>query len=303
MSRSNLLRLNLFRLISVLIMLALIAGSFYAYGLELQEELVLSQPEPTPEATPEPTPDVYIAVPPDVAPPASGTDLAPDEMVLPTGPVFLAADGTELSYSWGESVPASTPADDTWFYDAAFIGNSLCDGLMLFGSIKDAKFYCAQSINVQNIYSEKCINVGGGEYIPITDALARDQYGTIFVMLGINEVFREAEWFYEHYSALIDYLREIEPDAEIYLHSILPVTENKSNSGYYNKENVIKQNEQIVQLCKDKSVYYIDVYSFFANSEGYLPSEDSSDGVHLTRACYQLWSDYLKSHTITEVKE
>ena len=122
-------------------------------------------------------------------------------------------------------------------------------------------------------------------------------------MLGINEVFRESDWFYDHYAALIDYLREVEPDAEIYIHSILPVTERKSNSGYYNRDNVIRQNEQIVQLCKDKKAYYIDVYSHFADSEGYLPSEASSDGVHLTRAYYQVWSDYLKSHTITEVTE
>lgn len=301
MSRSNLIRLSLFRLLSLIIMLALLAGSFYAYGANAQQDVVLEQPVPTPE----PTPDAnYAVIPPDIAPPASNSDLLDNsEDVAPERPRFIAADGTALYYEWGESVPASAAADDAWFADAAFIGNSLCDGLMLFGTIEEASFYCAQSINVQNIYSEKCINAGGGEYISITDALTEKQYGKIFVMLGINEVFREPEWFYEHYAALVDYLQETEPDAEIYLHSILPVTEKKSSSGNYNKANILTFNEEIVKLCESKNVFYIDVYSHFANSEGYLPAEASSDGVHLTRAYYQVWSDYLKSHTITEVKE
>lgn len=284
-------------------MLALIAGSFYVYRVKSQESIALEDPEPTPEATPDPTPYSPPAIPRDAAPPASNSDIAPIESDEPSGPVFIAADGTALSYTWGESVPASAQADDAWFADAAFIGNSLCDGLMLFGTIGEAKFYCAQSINVQNIYTEKCINAGGGEYISITDALEKEQYNKIFIMLGINEVFRDPDWFYGHYAALIDHLRETEPDAEIYLHSILPVTETKSNSGYYNKANVLSFNEQIVKLCEEKNVFYIDVYSHFADAEGYLPAEASSDGVHLTRPYYRVWSDYLKSHTITEVKE
>lgn len=284
-------------------MIALLAGGFHAYSVSLEAEVALAAPEPTPTPTPEPTPDLsHMVLPPDVAPPASNSDLV-DVSNVPEVPVFVSAKGTALDYKWGSAVPMSTEADSAWFDDAAFIGNSLCDGLMLFGTIKNAQFYCAKSITVQNIYSEKCINAGGGEYISITDALARDQYNKVFIMLGINEIYKESEWFYDNYAKLVDYVREIEPDAEIYIHSILPVTEAKSASGNYNRTNVIRQNEQIIQLCKDKQVYYIDVFTHFADPEGYLPAEASSDGVHLTRAYYQVWSDYLKSHTITEVTE
>ena len=303
MSRSDFVRLTLFRVLALIIMIALLAGCFHAYSIAFDAELALSAPEPTPEATPEPTPDLsHEVLPPDVAPPASASDLT-EVSDVHEGPFFVSARGTVLDYKWGAAVPMSATAEDEWFDDAAFIGNSLCDGLMLFGTVKNAKFYCAQSINVQNIYTEKCINVGGGEYIPITDALARDQYSKVFIMLGINEIYKESDWFYDNYSKLIDNVREIQPDAEIYIHSILPVTAAKSASGNYNRSNVIRQNEQIVQLCKDKEAYYIDVFTHFADPEGYLPSEASSDGVHLTRAYYQVWSDYLKTHTITEVTE
>lgn len=310
MTRFNLLRLNLFRLISVAIMLAVLAGSFYIYGIycpAAAEQTVFSDtvPEQLQETLATPEPKQSVAVPPETAPPLSTSniiaDFPPEQSNEPTEPLFSAADGTALNYSWGESVPESTAAADEWFADAAFIGNSLCDGLMLFGTVKQAQFFCAQSITVQNIYTEECVNAGG-EYISITEALARGSYRKVFVMLGINEVFRSTDWFYEHYAALIDYLREIEPEAEIYLQAILPVSETKSNAGMYTKENVLKQNEQIMQLCEDKNAYYIDLYSYFADADGYLPVEDSSDGVHLTRAGYQLWSDYLKTHTISEAQ-
>lgn len=301
MSRSDFIRLALFRVLAAVIMVALLAGGFSVYSAALEAEFAAPEPitEPTPTPIPEPVYDFKI---PAVEPPASNSDLS-GIVIAPTGPLFVSADGSALDYAWGDAVPMSAMADTAWFDDAAFIGNSLCDGLMLFGDIKNAKFYCAKSINVANIYTEPCINTGGGEYISITDALSRDQYGKVFIMLGINEVFRESDWFYDYYADLIDYVREIEPNAEIYIHSILPVTQKKSSSGNYNRANVIRQNEQLVNLCKDKQAYYIDIFSHFSDPEGHLPSEASSDGVHLTREYYLVWSDYLKTHTITEVTE
>ena len=303
MSRTNLIRLTLFRLLALIIMLAVIAGSFYVHGMDTQQDAAIQEPEPSPEQTAEPTSEpVYPLIDPDAVPPASASDLEPmDES--DDAPGFISADGTALSYAWGESVPASTPTDNSWFEDTAFIGNSLCDGLMLFGDVDGAHFYSAQSITVQNIYTNECINAGGGEYITIIDALEREQYGKIYIMLGINEIFRGGEWFSEHYSALIDHLRQTEPGAELYIQAILPVTEEKSASGYYNRENVLSFNEQLIDLCREKEVFYLDLFNLFADEEGYLPLEFSSDGVHLNRTYYLVWSDYLRDHTITEVTQ
>lgn len=255
-------------------------------------------PVPTPVPTPTPTPDsAQQAVPPVTAPPeASG------EEDLPKGPVFESGSGETLEYSWGDSVPESASVENEWFADAAFIGNSLNDGLMIYGSIREATYISAKSINVANIYTEKSVNAGGGNYITIPEKLAQEQYAKIFIMLGINEVFRPADWFYEHYAALIDHIRDIQPDAEIFIQSILPVTPKKSASpGGYNKTNVLSLNEQLVLLAEEKCVYYLDVHSALTDLDGYLPEEASTDGVHLKRDYYQIWCDYLKCHTITEV--
>ena len=77
MSRFDFFRLTLFRVLALIIMIALLAGSYFTYDAALREEIELSLavPEPTPEVTPEPIPDEFTVIPPDVAPPASNSDL------------------------------------------------------------------------------------------------------------------------------------------------------------------------------------------------------------------------------------
>ena len=265
---------------------------------------------PSPTATPRPT-----ATPAPTATPQQTSAPTPSPAPVPTpspepllperahSGVFQNGLGGPVSYSWGDSVPESDPVADSWFSDAAFIGNSLCDGLSLYGNLKGTTFFAAQSVTVSTILTNECINSGSG-YIPITDALAKKQYKKVFIMLGINEIYLSSSWFYSKYSTLIDSIRELEPGAEIYVQSILPVTEEKSNSGgSITKANVDAFNASLKQLSSAKSVFYLDVNSALADENGYLPVDGSTDGVHLNRAYYEKWSDYLRVHSITEVSD
>lgn len=273
-----------------------------------------ASPSPSPTVEPTPSPSPSAVTPPDIsneettAPPPDtsatpDTEYVPPVSVPPRGSsgVFQNGLGESVDYTWGYPLPESAAVEDTWFSDAAFIGNSLCDGLMLYGGLKSTTFFGAKSITVMNIYTEKSINSGSG-YISITDALARKQYGKVFITLGINEIYLSSTQYYNKYSALIDYIRGIEPNAEIYLTAVSPVTKAKSDSGgSFTRENVLRFNEQIMKLSADKKCYYVDIYTALADENGYLPAEGSTDGVHLKRAYYEKWADYLRTHTITEL--
>lgn len=277
-------------------------------------QTVISGAEPSPSPSPsEPPPDTpEVSDSPEVTPPdeneqtptgESDGEYTPPVSLPPRGSsgVFENGKGESIEYTWGYPLPESDAVEDTWFSDAAFIGNSLCDGLMLYGGLKGTTFFGAKSITVMNVYTEKSINTGNG-YISITDALARKQYGKVFITLGINEIYLSSTQYYNKYSDLIDYVRSIEPNAEIYLTAISPVTQAKSNSGgSFTRANVLRFNEQIMKLSADKKCYYVDVYTALADENGYLPSEGSTDGVHLKRAYYEKWADYLRTHSITEL--
>lgn len=217
--------------------------------------------------------------------------------------VFQDAAGVAVSYTWGEPVPETTPTDDGWFSDAVFVGNSLFDGLWLYGNIKGGSFLSAKSISVNNIMKEAPINKGG-VYLTIPEALSLKQYRKVYVMLGVNELILAPASYYESYASLIDTIRELQPGAEIYIQSITPVTRETSETNVYvNQANILAFNEQLRLLSADKQVYYINIHDALMDEEGFLPDDKAFDGIHLLRSYYEKWCDYLRCHTITEVNQ
>ena len=218
---------------------------------------------------------------------------------------FRSGSGQLLpDYSWGDPVPESEAVGQEWFSDAVFIGNSLAQGFMLYGGLKTADMFAVQSISVANIGTDHVINVGGGNYLTILDAMARKSYRKVFVMLGINELsWASKETFYKEYARVIDRIRELEPDAELYLQSITPVTARESaTSASFTNPRIHEYNEVIRQLAEDKEAHYLYVYDAFADEEGNLPSGHTEDGIHPYGKYYAKWLTYLETHSVSEVK-
>ncbi len=272
-------------------------------------------PEPSPEPVPEPTPPgsgVYAAsARPD------GNAVTPREDLCYWGMELLDAGAQAhrcrfksgsgallLDYDYGMPVPESEAVGTDWFSDAVFIGNSLEQGFMLYAGLKTADKFAVQSITVANIGTDRVINAGGGNFITILDAMARKSYRKVFVMLGINELsWASKETFYSKYADLIDKIRELEPEAELYLQSMTPVTKRQSDaSTTFTNPRIHEYNEVIRQLAEDKEAHYLYVFDAFADEEGCLPPGSSDDGIHPYPKYYPQWLVYLETHSVMEVK-
>ena len=290
------------------------AGAMLPAGGETQAE---AAPEPTAEPTPEPVPTppgsgVYAAsARPD------GNAVTPKEdlcywgmELLDAGAQahrcrFISGSGTLLvDYDYGMQVPESEAVGADWFSDAVFIGNSLEQGFMLWSGLKTADIFAVQSISVSNIGTDHVINVGGGTYLTILEAMARKSYRKVFVMLGINELsWASKETFYTKYAKLIDKIRELEPEAELYLQSMTPVTKKQSDaSTTFTNPRVMEYNEVIRQLAEDKECHYLFIHEAYADEEGCMPANTTDDGIHPYPKYYAQWLTYLETHTVTEVK-
>ena len=105
--------------------------------------------------------------------------------------------------------------------------------------------------------------------------------------------------FIDDYAAIIDALREINPDVQIYVQSILPVTREKSETdSIYNNPRIDVFNSYLRDMCQDKEVYYLDVAEAVRDNDGVLPEDAATDGVHLSREYCEKWLAYLKTHTV-----
>lgn len=195
-------------------------------------------------------------------------------------------------------VPESEAVDDSYFDDAVFIGNSRTEGLKKFSGLSNATFITEVGLTVSSIFRDYC-DISGGYKSRAFDALAGMSFSKVYIMLGMNEL----GWVYESvfkddYGKIIDKIREINPDAVIYIQSIIPVSKWKDSSNdVFTNANVERLNAQLRDLADEKEVHYLDVAGALMDSEGYLPYEATGDGVHLEPPYCVKWTDYLRTHT------
>lgn len=191
-------------------------------------------------------------------------------------------------------------ADENYFHDAIFVGDSRTEGFMLNnGIMADIKSYTHKGLTVDSIFTSRVINKNGRK-ITIMDALRESEFSKIYLMLGINETgWPYNDVFISHYAKVIDEIKKINPDCIIYIQSIIPVSEKVSSTHKYLKNSKIKEfNSLIEKMADEKQVYYLNVSEALVNDLGVLPEEAAVDGVHLNKEYCIKWFLYIKNHVI-----
>ncbi len=189
--------------------------------------------------------------------------------------------------------------DPTYFADALFIGDSRTVGLCEYGSFKEnAAFLAKESINVYNVQDKQLWftdHDGEGWDYTVEDALDYEQYGKIYVALGVNELgIGNSYMFYEKYRELLELIRERQPNALIYIQGIMHVSEEKSSSDSCRNNTVICQrNYAISTLANGRDIFYIDMNPYVCDANGDLIEDLSGDGIHLKASAYERWDRSL----------
>jgi hypothetical protein len=230
------------------------------------------------------------------------------EEVLVTEPVGEeeAAQAEVETESTKEATPSQvqettpfTKVDESYFDDALFIGDSRTVGLSEYSNWKNPVYYADVGLTVYHVFDKEIANVNG-ETMNIDQALQRQKFGKIYIMLGINELGRgTTETFAAKYSQVIGRIRELQPDAIIFIEGIMGVSKKKSDSDpIFNNKNIQERNAAIESLADNSSVYYIDVNQVIMDASGGIPSEYTFDNVHLKAAYYSIWTNYLMEHGV-----
>ncbi len=192
--------------------------------------------------------------------------------------------------------------DETYFQDALFIGDSRTVGLRDYGRFETGPtFYASKGLTIFQLLTAEIVEQEGQrKKITVEEALEQKQFQKIYLMVGINELGTgDAEKFEQAYREVVERIRELQPDAIIYIQSILKVTRERSEQGdYINNEGVIARNEAIQTIADGQTIFYLDVNEAVCDESGCLNPEYSGDGVHITAKYIYLWKDYLMSHAI-----
>jgi len=192
--------------------------------------------------------------------------------------------------------------DDSYFDDALFIGDSRMVGLSQYCQDIDARatFYAKKSLSIYNIRDDKWIETEDGDEISLAEALETNHFSKIYIMVGINELGRGDENdFRQAYQDVINQIQSAEPDAYIFINSIMHVSKEKNETDeLYNNTNIDLRNDAIKSLEDKQNIFYLNINEAVDDEEGNLDAETTTDGVHLKGACYEPWHEYLLSHGV-----
>ena len=205
-------------------------------------------------------------------------------------------------YDFSQPVPESEAVDNSYFADAAFVGDSRTDGLLIYSGVGCGENLTSNGLSIFKLAEKKAIKRDGVSYT-LLEALELKEYGKVYLSLGVNELgIYNDEGFYQAYCAAIDAIRASQPNAVIYIQGLIPLNEevvkSKGGKDYLRNDHLLIYNDLMKKAAQEKQVVFLDLNPYFADETGSLPAEATGDGVHLKGAYYKQWLEYLKCHTV-----
>ena len=215
------------------------------------------------------------------------------EIILPNPVEEMSEQVPQDEEATEEANDGFISVDESWFDDAVFIGDSHIEGFCDYSGLRNATYYYKRGLDIWSVMKKAF--VGGNQTIP--QAMAKEHFGKIYIMLGINEIgCGTTESYAEQYAAVVAQLRELQPDAIIYIQSIFHTSQRKSDTTLYNNDTINARNEAISHIADGEHVFYLDCNVVFDDENGALTSEYTGDGVHVKAPYYTMWRDFLLQH-------
>lgn len=133
---------------------------------------------------------------------------------------------------------------------------------------------------------------------------------TILVMAGINDLksgVSEADLL-TNYRTLIQTLKQKHPETELVVQSILPhsgpgiTAEESDRLKAIPNEQIFRLNQKLATIAKEEQAFFLNLNPLFADQEGMLRSDLTTDGLHLSPAGYLVWSTALQTFSQTKLR-
>jgi|GEM_PF-774713 len=195
--------------------------------------------------------------------------------------------------------PFST-VKESYLDDAVFIGDSRTDTLRLYAGWDNATYYVKTGTNIWSILDDE-VTVGK-KTMTIEKALTKHKFGKVYIMLGVNELGSgTAESFYQEFKSVVARIHELQPDAIIFVESIMHVTQSVSDSSKTVTNSAINsRNKLLKKLADNVTIYYIDENEALDDKNGTLTDKYTFDGIHLEAKYVQPWKDFILKHGVVK---
>lgn len=193
-------------------------------------------------------------------------------------------------------VPSTvSPETGETFSDTLFIGDSRTVGLSEYGDLGQAEVFANSGMSVFNLFQAQ-VTLKNGTKQGLDEVLSSNRYGSIYLMLGINELGYEEQSILRQYRTVVEQIRARQPQATLILEANLHVTREKAaKSDIYNNRKIDALNEAIEAIAEETGCRYLNVNSLFDDENGNLAAGYSTDGSHILGKYYSVWVEWIRS--------
>lgn len=264
-----------------------------------EKRMELAQKEPVSFQTPENLPEELLPTEPTTEEPTTTTEAETvTEPPTETESHSIPSDDSRIYFT---NYTFQT-VDTSYFDDAVFIGNSRLQGFILYSKVPDLRAYTYVGMTVKSYFTKAEFNINGTQMTAAEALENTPDFQKVYLKLGINELgWVSTEQFIDSYSKILEHIYSCNPNAIIFINSVLPVSQAAiEKDPTLSQEKIIEYNKAIQEMAAKYGACYLDVASIFTGEDGYMPYEYSFDGVHLNADSIQLWLKYLLEHGIEE---
>lgn len=190
-----------------------------------------------------------------------------------------------------------------YFDDAVFIGDSRIVGMYDYSGLTNATFFAKTGLTVYNLLDDEFVkDPDTGKEVSVSEMMQKHKYGKIYLMVGINELGTGGtERFKEAYKEVLKKFRKWQPDAVIYVQSIMGVSAQKDKTDpVFNNTNIRDKNYAISKLTDGINIFYLNIHQIYEDENHNLAKDLTFDDVHLYAQHYDKWVKYLKTHAVVK---
>lgn len=212
-------------------------------------------------------------------------------------------DSSEPAPETAEPVKESERRDNSYLENCAFIGDSITSGFSSYKFVPVKNVFAAIGLRTDTVLSTTFENPETGG-VKLLDGLESLKPESVYIMLGSNGIaWQDNEKMISEYGDLIDSVREILPDVNIYIMSVTPVGAKKENIATPEEGKILNTqidsfNLRLSDLAAKKNAVYLDINSMLKGSDGKLPEDISRDGMHINKSTYEKVIEYILTHTV-----
>lgn len=193
-------------------------------------------------------------------------------------------------------MPANA-TDDQYFSTSLLIGDSRAEALGLYSGVDNWDMCVAKNLDIEKVANTKMFTCDSGEQCTVVEMLGMKSYENIYISFGLEELSWYNERYMLAYKTLLDQISQLQPAANVYVMSVLPVSaELSSKDQVYNNPGVDKLNSLMQEMCGSyDQVIYLDV-AHSVSVDGVLPEDAGIDGKHCNKKYCLKMMDYIRKN-------